>query len=168
MDDLNRLFHPRSVAMVGISNDLGKFSGSSWVKTLLELGFKGKIYPISHTMSEFEGLRAYSSIEEIPDIIDLVIVSIPARSTPKFIRQCAHKGVGFAQFFTAGFSEVTNEGAALEKELVDTATKGGMRIVGPNCMGVYCPASTSPGGPTSLGKVEILPSFPKVAGTLFN
>lgn len=140
MSALNRLFHPRSVAVVGISNDSSKFSGSNWVKTLLELRFEGRIYPVSRTMSEFRGLKVYPSIEEIPDSIDLAVISVPARFTPQLMEQCARKGVSFVQFFTAGFSEAGSEGAALEKELVKIATKGGVRIVGPNCMGVYCPA----------------------------
>lgn len=141
MADLDRLFHPRSVAVVGISSNSSKWGGGNWVNALLELGFEGRIYPISRSMSEFEGLRVYPSIEEVPDSIDLVVVSVPARSTPQLMEQCARKGVSFAQFFTAGFSEVGDKGSALEKEVVEIATSGGVRIVGPNCMGVYCPGS---------------------------
>ena len=139
MADLDRLFQPRSVAVVGISSGSGKLGGRGWVKTLLELGFEGKIYPISSTVSECEGLRVYPSIEAVPDSIDHVVVSIPARFTPQLMEQCARKGVRFVQFFTAGFREVGDEGEALEKEIVKIANKGGTRIVGPNCMGVYCP-----------------------------
>ncbi|MFC1966840.1 acetate--CoA ligase family protein [Chloroflexota bacterium] len=136
MANLNRLFYPRSVAVVGLSGDSG-----NWVNPLLELGFKGKIYPISRTLSECEGLRVYPSIEEVPDNIDLVIVRIPARSTPQLMEECVHKGVRFAQLYTAGFSEVGGEGPALEKEVVEIAARGGVRVLGPNCMGVYCPSS---------------------------
>lgn len=141
MPDLDRLFHPGSVAIVGISNDPNKWGGANWVKTLLELGFEGRIYPISPTMSEFKGLRVYRSIEEVPDSIDLVLISVPARFTPQLMEQCARKHVSFAQFFTAGFSEAGSEGATLEKKVVEIAAKGGVRILGPNCMGVYCPSS---------------------------
>lgn len=136
MTNLNRLFYPRSVAVVGLSGDTG-----NWVKPLLELGFEGKIYPISRNVGELEGLRVYPSIKEAPDSIDLVIVRIPARSTPQLMEECVRKGVSFVQLYTAGFSEVGGEGPALEKEVVEVATRGGVRVLGPNCMGVYCPSS---------------------------
>ncbi|MFC1940421.1 acetate--CoA ligase family protein [Chloroflexota bacterium] len=136
MANLNRLFYPRSVAVVGLSGE-----GVNWVNPLVELGFEGKIYPISRTLSEVKGLRVYPSIEEVPDSIDLVIVRIPARSTPQLMEECVRKSVSFAHLYTAGFSEVGGEGPALEREVVDIAKRGGVRILGPNCMGVYCPGS---------------------------
>jgi acyl-CoA synthetase (NDP forming) len=139
MADLYRLFHPRSVAVVGISADPGKWGGHKWIEALLEFEFKGRIYPISRTISEFKGLRTYPSVEAVPDSIDLVVVSIPARFTPQLMDECARKGVGFIQFFTAGFSEIGGDGSVLEREVVENANMGGVRIVGPNCMGVYCP-----------------------------
>ena len=141
MPDLDRLFYPRSVAVVGVSKDPRTFGGRIWIKVLLELGFEGMLYPINPTMSEFNGLKVYSSIEDVPDSIDLVICSVPAESTPQLMEECVHKAVGFAQVFTAGFSELGSEGVALEKEFVRIAGKGGVRVVGPNCMGVYCPQS---------------------------
>ncbi len=136
MTNLNRLFYPRSVAVVGLSGE-----GGNWVNPLLELGFEGKIYPISRNVSELEGLRVYPGIEEVPDSIDVVIVRIPARSTPQLMEDCVRKGVGFVQLYTAGFGEVGGEGPALEKEVVEIAKRGGVRVLGPNCMGVYCPSS---------------------------
>ena len=141
MSDLNHLFYPRSVAVIGISNNSGNWGGGNWVESLLELRFEGKIYPISPKLSEFKGLKTYPSIEDVPDIIDLAVVSIPAKYTPQLMEQCARKGVGFVQLFTAGYSEASNEGADFEKQLVKNATDGGVRVVGPNCMGVYCPSS---------------------------
>lgn len=140
MPDLDRLFHPRSVAVVGISNNPHKWGGGNWIETLLELGFEGKIYPVSSTMSEFKGLRVYPSIEDVPDSIDLVLISIPAQSTPQLMEECARKGVSFAQLYAAGFSEVGGEGSSLETKVVEIAARGGVRVVGPNCMGVYCPS----------------------------
>ncbi|MFC2069777.1 acetate--CoA ligase family protein [Chloroflexota bacterium] len=134
MADLNRLFHPRSVAIVGSLNSI-----TNRVQTLFELGFEGKIYPISHNANEIRGLKVYTSIGEVPGEIDIVIVMIPARFTPQLMEECVRKSVSFAQFFTAGFSEVGADGSALEKEVVEIAARGGVRVVGPNCMGVYCP-----------------------------
>lgn len=141
MSDLGRLFQPRSVAVIGISSDPNKFGGANWIQALLEFGFEGKIYPVSLSINEFKGLRVYPSIAEVPDSVDLVVVCIPARFTPQLMEQCVRKNVSFAQFYSAGFSEVGGDGLALEKEVVDIATKGGVRIIGPNCMGVYCPSS---------------------------
>ena len=136
MADLNLLFHPRSVAIVGSSDSI-----ANRVQTLLELGFEGKIYPVSRSINKIRGLKAYSSIEEIPGEIDVVVVMIPARFTPQLMEECVRKSVSFAQLFTAGFSEVGGDGPTLEKEVVEIATRGGVRVVGPNCMGVYCPGS---------------------------
>jgi acyl-CoA synthetase (NDP forming) len=141
MINLDCLFKPESVAVAGISPDPGKWSGGIWIKTLIQLGFAGRIYPVSKSMTEYEGLRVYPDIERVPDNIDLIVICIPARFTPQLMAQCVHKHVKFAQFFTAGFSEVDGHGAALEREVIEIAGRGGLRIVGPNCMGVYCPES---------------------------
>jgi len=140
MADLDRLFHPESVAIIGIPSDPNKWGGGNWIETLLELGFEGKIYPVSPNMSEFKGLRVYPSIEDIPDSIDLVVISVPARFTPQVMQECARKGVGFVQLYTAGFSEMGGKGSSLETEVAEIAVRGGIRVVGPNCMGVYCPS----------------------------
>jgi acyl-CoA synthetase (NDP forming) len=154
--DLDRLFHPRSVAVVGISTDPGKWGGHKWIEALLELGFEGRIYPVSRTVSEFKGLRTYSNIEAVPDSIDLAVVSVPARFTPQLMEECARKGVGFVHFFTAGFSEIGGEKSVLEKKIVDIASRGGVRIVGPNSMGVYCPG----------GRFSWRVGFPKESGVV--
>jgi len=136
MTDLNRLFYPRSVAIVGSSDSV-----TNRVQTLLGLGFEGKIYPVSRSASEIRGLKVYGSIEEVPGEIDVVVIMIPARFTPQLMNECARKKVGFTQFFTAGYGEVGGDGLALEKEVIEIAKRGGVRVVGPNCMGVYCPGS---------------------------
>jgi acyl-CoA synthetase (NDP forming) len=159
MADLHRLFYPQSVAIIGISGDPGKWGGHKWIEALLDLEFEGKIYPISRTISEYKGLKTYPSIEAVPDNIDLAVVSIPARFTPDFVDECAQKGVGFIQFFTAGFSEIGDHGAVLERKIVEIAKRGGCRIVGPNCMGVYCPEGRFAwrvGFPRKSGVVSLL------------
>jgi len=140
--NLRFLFHPRSIALTGISTNPNKFGGSSWVRTLQELGYSGKIYPISTKLNEFCGLRVYPSIRDIPEKVDLTVMSVPAQSTPEIMKDCAANGVKYIQFFTAGFSETGEEdGKKLEEEILQIACDAGIHIIGPNCMGIYSPGS---------------------------
>ncbi len=139
--DLDFLFNPQSVAIVGVSasqawdNVAGTYLGA-----LLRCDFKGPIYPINPKGGEIQGLRIYAGIKDVPDPLDYVICCIPARSVPQLVKDCAAKGVKAIQFFTSGFGETgTEEGRRLEAEICDLAHDGGIRLVGPNCMGIYCP-----------------------------
>ncbi|MDY6853382.1 MAG: CoA-binding protein [Thermodesulfobacteriota bacterium] len=141
-NDLQYLFYPRSIALVGISTNPAKFGGGFWMNVLLELGYSGKIYPVNPKLDEFNGIKVYPTVRDIPESVDLVIVTIPAHLTIQLMEDCAYKGVKFVQFYTAGFSETgEEEGIKMEKELLKIAKRGGIRIIGPNCMGVYCPKS---------------------------
>jgi acyl-CoA synthetase (NDP forming) len=141
-NDLQHLFYPRSIALIGISTNPLKFGGGFWINVLHELGYSGKIYPVSPKLNEFNGLKVYPTVRDIPESVDLAIVTIPAHLTPQFMEDCVYKGVKFVQFYTAGFSETgEEEGIKLERELLKIANRGGVRIIGPNCMGVYSPKS---------------------------
>ena len=156
---LDYIFHPRSVAVVGVSNDLGS-SGAIFMGPLLDLGFKGKVYPVHPKHSEAMGLKCYPSIKDIPGPVDYVIVCIPAKYTPQLIQDCAEKGVKVCTFFTAGFSETgSEEEKALENEIVEIARKAGIRLIGPNCMGIYCPSTgihLCSGLPSESGRLGML------------
>ena len=142
---LNSLFHPQSLAVIGASSDLG---GSIHMSAILKQGFQGKVYPVNHHGGEVLGLKAYTSVKEIPGPVDYAFVQVPARATVQVVRDCAAKGVKLATLFTAGFGESENEwGRGLEQELVSVARQGGVRLLGPNCMGVYCPAVRLTFGP---------------------
>ena len=140
---LDYLFHPRSIAVAGVSGDEAKFSaGRRFVRSLLDYGFKGKIYPIGSGDGEVFDLKIYPSIKDIPGSVDYVISAIPVRSTPQLVADCATKGVRAIQFFTSGFSEIEDKaGEQLELEILRIARQGGIRIIGPNCMGLYCPVT---------------------------
>ena len=138
---LDYLFHPNSIAIAGVPPDTTKLaSGRLFLESLIDAGFKGKIYPVSRDGGEVFGLKIYTSIKDIPDTVDYVISAIPAQHTPQLITDCATKGVKVIHMFTAGFSEIANkEGAQLEAQIATLARQKGIRIIGPNCMGLYCP-----------------------------
>lgn len=138
MTQLDALFHPRSVAVVGVPR--GMKTGKLFLLALLDQGFPGPIYPVHPDAGEIEGLKAYPSISAIPGPVDLAIVLVPHHLSLSVIRECAAKGVKGAVLFTAGYKETgTDEGKALEEELVRIGRSSGMRLIGPNCMGLYSP-----------------------------
>ena len=136
--DLKYLFQPRSIAIIGASQDESK-SGGMFVSSLLKDSYKGIIYPINRKESEIMSLKAYSSVLDIPNDIDLAVMAIPARSVPLTMAECARKGVKFAVVHSAGFSESGTQGKELERQVLEEARAGGIRIVGPNCMGIVSP-----------------------------
>ncbi len=133
------IFYPKSVAVIGASANEFKFSGR-YLKTLLEFGFKGKVYPVNPRETEVAGLKAYPTVLDIPESVDFAMITVPAKIVPSVLEDCLAKGVKAVEIFTAGFSETGEEGRILEEELVKI-TKRGIRAIGPNCFGVYCPAS---------------------------
>lgn len=135
---IKAFFQPKSVAVIGASRNPRKI-GHIIVSQMLRAGFEGKLFPINPKASEILGLRAYSSVLEVEDDIDLAIISVPAQHTIEVLRECGKKGIMAAVVIAGGFSEVGNR--ELEKKLVDEARKWEIRVMGPNCMGVYSPPS---------------------------
>ena len=140
---LDYLFHPESIAIAGVSDDSTGFSaGLRFMRALIGAGFKGKIYPVNPNGGEVSGSQIYPSIKDIPDRVDYVISAIPARYTPDLMADCATKGVRAIHFFTSGFGEIEDEqGGQLQLEILKIARQGGIRIIGPNCLGLYCPST---------------------------
>lgn len=138
---LEYLFHPRSIAIVGVSRDLTKWNwGREFLESILEAGYKGKIYPVGLGHGEVLGLKIYPHIQDVPDTVDYVISAIPAQFTPQLIADCAIKGVKAIQMCTAGFSEIGNEEEKeLESRLAVMARQNGIRVIGPNCLGLHYP-----------------------------
>ena len=132
---LDGLFKPKSIAVIGASaNPLS--IGHMVMKNLLDYGFKGRVYPVNPKADEILGHKAYPTVGDIPDPVDLVNISIKNTFVPMAIEDCGKKGVKFAIIHTAGFKEVGEEGVALEKQVLETAKKYGMRIYGPNSQGI--------------------------------
>ena len=135
-EDFDSLLNPRSVAIIGASRTRGFY----WVRSFLEYGFPGKIFPVNPKEKEVLGLKCYPSILDVPEEVDFAIIAVPAPIVPKVLEDCAKKGVKLATVFSSGFSETgTREGTLLEREVAEVAKKVGVRIFGPNCMGVYFP-----------------------------
>ncbi|GAB4569150.1 MAG: acetate--CoA ligase [Anaerolineae bacterium] len=126
---------PRSVAVIGASNTPGKL-GYAVLQNVIQYGFRGQIYPINPRGGEILGLRAYPSVLDVPDPIDLAIIVIPAQFVAEALEQCGQKGIKGAVIISAGFREVGREGLERERELVRIAEKYGMRLIGPNCLGI--------------------------------
>ena len=136
---LDDIFHPGSIAVVGASTSQ---SAMGWVERLLSFGYGGRIYPVNPRATEIAGLKAYPTVRDIPGEVDYAIFNIPARLAPRIMEDCAARHVKVAHIFTAGFSETGKEEAkALQEHVIAIARAGGVRIIGPNCMGIYNPAA---------------------------
>jgi acyl-CoA synthetase (NDP forming) len=140
--DLDRFFYPRHIAVVGVSSKNLNFGGSSFLVKLKESNFSGKLYPINPTADEILGLKAYPSLSSLPEPPDMAMICVPAQYIPKVLAECAQIGTRHIHILTSGFKEIgTPEGRRLESLVADIAKENGLFIVGPNCMGPYCPSS---------------------------
>ncbi len=140
MHPLHPFFHPRSVAIIGASSDPERIGGRP-LRFLIEAGFAGALYPVNTAgHAELQGQRAYRNVRDIPDPIDHAIVAVPLAAVEQAVADCAHQGVKAVQVFTAGFAEAGPEGAALQQRLVEIARGAGMRLIGPNALGLINPA----------------------------
>jgi acyl-CoA synthetase (NDP forming) len=138
-EQLKPLFFPRSIALVGISEVLTNVS-YLFLNTLLEVGFSN-IYPVNPKGGELLGVKVYPSVRDIPDEVDLALLTVPRKAVPAILKDCAEKGVKGAILYSGGFGESGSEGKKLEEEIVRIARKGATRIIGPNCMGTYNPSA---------------------------
>ncbi len=129
------LLAPRNVAVVGASRDPNAIGGRV-LHAIVSANFSGKIYPVNPRATELEGLRAYSSVADVPHDADLAIIAVPPADVIGVVNQCAAVGVKGIIVITAGFAEVGEAGRALQHQLVDAVRGHGMRMVGPNCMGL--------------------------------
>ncbi len=137
--DLDFLFHPRSIAVAGASADPEK-RGYGFIDSLQYHGFQGPIYPVNPRGEDVLGLKGYHSLLDIEGPIDYVISSVPSSVALELLDQSSAKGAKAVHFFTARFSETGDKKAiALERELLRRAQEANIRVVGPNCMGIYCP-----------------------------
>ncbi len=138
---VSHLLAPHSVAVIGASRQRGSI-GAELFNNLLRVGFTGPVYPVNPAATEIEGVRAFPSVIDIPGEVEMAVITVPAAAVPGVARQCADKGVRVLVVISAGFAESGPAGADLQRELLDICRGSGMRLVGPNCMGVI---NTAPG-----------------------
>ncbi len=138
------IFYPKSIAVIGASPNKTK-AGYIWVRALVNAGYKGEIYPVSPNGGEILGLKIYPNLQSIPGQVDYVLVSIPRQFILSLLDECTAKGVKVVTFFTAGFRETGDKvWKQAEAAMLAKARKGGFRIIGPNCLGVYSPECKLP------------------------
>jgi len=138
-EQLNPIFQPNSVAIIGASGNPLKLS--NWITTsALNSFFQGKIFLINPKTNEISGVKTYSNIIDVKENIDLAAIMVPAEIVPGALEDCVKKGVKGVIIFSAGFKEIGEKGKKREEEILKIARKGNIRIVGPNCMGVYSSA----------------------------
>jgi len=139
VSDLEKIFHPRSVSIIGASSKEGSF-GRMFLEGLIRIGFR-EIYPVHPRETELLGLKAYQSMKDIPHDVDVAILMTPPDSTLQVVQDCAEKGMKGIIVFTAGFGEKGAEGKKIEQEICRVARSESIRVIGPNSIGIYCPTS---------------------------
>jgi acetate---CoA ligase (ADP-forming) len=135
------VLQPRSVAVIGASRTRGSI-GAELFHNLVSFGFTGAVYPVNPAATEIDGFPAYRSVVDIDAPVDLAVITVPAAAVVEVARECAAKGVRGLVVISAGFAEVGGDGLELQRRLVEVCRESGMRLVGPNCMGVI---NTAPG-----------------------
>lgn len=136
MDQFEALFNPESVAVVGASNALEKWGGGVFSSVLRTSSLK-RIYAVNKNTKEVQGIKTYPTVRDLPEPVDFVAIVIPFTDVLQVVQDCVARGVKMALIITAGLGETGPEGARLQEEIVGTARRGGLRLVGPNCMGHF-------------------------------
>jgi acetyltransferase len=136
--NLEKIFAPKRIAVIGASDDPGSV-GYTILKNLIGSGFSGVVYPVNLKRESVMGIAAYPSLKAIPKQVDLAIIATPARTVPDLVEECGQAGVLGVIIISAGFKEIGEEGRRLEEEILKRARPYGVRIIGPNCLGVIVP-----------------------------
>ncbi|MGQ9531144.1 MAG: acetate--CoA ligase alpha subunit, partial [Candidatus Bathycorpusculaceae bacterium] len=134
-----KIFNPKSVAIIGASDEEGSV-GYALMKNFVDLGFEGKVFPVNIRKTEILGLKAYQSVEQIPAPVDLAVIATPAKTVPEIVEQCGRAGIKGIIIISAGFKEIGAEGKALEDKILEIKNNYGLRIIGPNCLGIIRPS----------------------------
>ena len=139
---IDLMFNPKTIAIVGASRENASKGWTGLLPIISEFGFPGRIYPINPNALKINGLKTYRDLVSVPEPIDLVIISVSAPAVPDALRDCIASGNKNVHIFTAGFKETgEEEGIKLQREIEEIANSGGLRVIGPNCMGLYIPGA---------------------------
>ena len=133
--DIGAIMSPRSIAVVGATNRPGSV-GLAVFRNILEGGFQGVLYPVNPNATAVQSIRAYPRLADIPDEVDLAVIIVPAGTVAQIMEEAGRKGVKAVVVITAGFKEVGGDGIEMENRLKEIAARYGVRMVGPNCLGV--------------------------------
>ena len=164
IDGLRAMLEPTCVAIIGASDDPARIGGRP-LRYMRDGGFRGAVYPVNPNRSEVQGMPAFASIVDVPEAVDCAIIAVPAKIVARTIEDCAGMGVKSVIVFSAGFAETaTVEGEGMQAQLADIATRTGIRILGPNCLGILSFksrffatfSSTGDGGYTEPGPLAII------------
>ena len=139
IEGLDKIFNPKRIAVIGASNKKGSV-GFTLLNNLIGVGFKGFVYPVNPFSPSIQGITAYPSVKKIPWQVDLAIVATPAHVVPQVVEECGESGVTGIIIVSSGFGETGAEGKALEEQLLKLKRTYGLRIIGPNCIGVMRPS----------------------------
>ena len=133
--DLTRLLNPQSIAIIGASSNEASISGQP-LRLMIEAGYAGKLYPVNPKRDEVQGIKAYPSATAIPGPCDVALIAVSAAQVPQALRDCGKAGIPFAVTLAGGFEEIGEAGMAMQRELAAAIKESGVRVVGPNCIGV--------------------------------
>jgi len=152
--DFSLFFEPKSVAVIGSLRE-GYFGGYVVIKTMLNAGYAGKIYPVNPSYKKVLGLEVYPSIKDVPEKIDLAYIIINRRSVPGVMKDCGEKGIKAVVVVADGFAERDEEGAKLQNEILEIAKRAGMRMIGPNTAGIANPVKGLIPDPYEMGYEKV-------------
>jgi len=167
MNHFEALFNPESVAVVGASNAFEKW-GAGVFSSVLRTSSVKRIYPVNNKTKEVQGVKTYPTVRDLPEPVDFAAIVIPFNSVLQVVQDCVARGVKAALIITAGLGETGPEGAKLQEEVVNTARAGGLRFVGPNCMGHFSTANSFStvrmGAPMEKGEIAVISESGGFAG----
>lgn len=137
---LNAIFRPRSVAVVGASENPSSV-GRTVLWNLISNPFGGTVYPVNPKRPNILGIKTYPTVKDLPETVDLAVITSPSVTVPDIVRDCVEAGIPGALVLSSGFREIGPEGADLERQIVEHASRGNIRLIGPNCLGVMNPST---------------------------
>ncbi|MDO8638932.1 MAG: CoA-binding protein, partial [Candidatus Daviesbacteria bacterium] len=171
MRDLSALFNPKSVAIIGVSEDPKKV-GAIILKNIIDSKFKGQIYPVNPNFENIQNLKCFKSVGDIPDVPDLAIIAIPADPALLVLTEIGEKGIENVICITAGFKEIGEEGKKREEQLLEISKKYNINLVGPNCLGLVnnlCPINATFGELVNIpGNLRFISQSGAIATGIFD